>query len=159
MNGHLLMAFFNVLTFSNDGIYDTIHDEVSNMNVYKRELRIELMNTLYQYDLYQSDKLPFIPSFELEEANQMYHEVIENVKSIDDIIEKHLFEYSLYRLAFLDRAIIRLAVYEMLKTDLPKEIIINEAVELTKIYSNLDDEKQHKFTNRVLDNIAKTIKG
>jgi transcription antitermination protein NusB len=36
------------------------------------------MNTLYQYDLYQSDKLPFIPYFELEEANQMYHEVIEN---------------------------------------------------------------------------------
>jgi transcription termination factor NusB len=40
------------------------------------------------------------------------------IKTIDDIIEKHLFEYSLYRLAFLDRAIIRLAVYEMLKTDL-----------------------------------------
>lgn len=129
------------------------------MNVSKRELRIELMNTLYQYDLYQSDKLPFSPSFELPEASVMYHDVLSIVKTIDEIIEKHLFEYSLYRLAFLDRAIIRLAVYEMLKTDLAKEIIINEAVELTKIYSNLDDEKQHKFTNRVLDNIAKTIKG
>ncbi len=129
------------------------------MNEHKRELRIELMNTLYQYDLYQSDKLPFIPYFEMEEASVIYHDIVLMVKTIDDIIEKHLFEYSLYRLAFLDRAIIRLAVYEMLKTDLAKEIIINEAVELTKIYSNLDDEKQHKFTNRVLDNIAKTIKG
>lgn len=129
------------------------------MNVSKRELRIELMNTLYQYDLYQSDKLPFVPSFETDEASQMYHAIVEMVKQIDAVIEKHLFEYSLYRLSFVDRAIIRLAVYEMMKTDLAKEIIINEAIELTKIYSNLDDEKQHKFTNRVLDNIAKTLKG
>ena len=129
------------------------------MNVAKRELRIELMNVLYQYDLYQSDKLPFIPFFEIEEASVIYHQIIETLAEIDQIIEKHLFEYSLYRLSFLDRAIIRLAVYELNSTDLPKEIVIDEAVELTKIYCNLDDEKQHRFTNRVLDNIAKTLKG
>ena len=125
----------------------------------KHEQRIELMNQLYQYDLYQSDKLPFIPYFEIEGTEYIYHEITEMIKEIDKIIEDHLFEYSLYRLAFLDRAIIRLAVYELLKTDLAKQIVIDEAVELTKIYSNLDDEKQHKFTNKVLDNIAKTIKG
>jgi N utilization substance protein B len=125
----------------------------------KHQQRIELMNQLYQYDLYQSDKLPFIPYFEIEGTEHIYHEITEMIKEIDKIIEDHLFEYSLYRLAFLDRAIIRLAVYELLKTDLAKQIVIDEAVELTKIYSNLDDEKQHKFTNKVLDNIAKTIKG
>jgi transcription antitermination protein NusB len=129
------------------------------MNVSRRELRIELMNVLYQYDLYKSDKLPFIPSFEIEEAQSIYQQIIEKLTEIDQIIEKHLFEYSLYRLSFLDRAIIRLAVYELKFTDLAKEIVIDEAVELTKIYCNLDDEKQHKFTNRVLDNIAKTLKG
>jgi len=125
----------------------------------KHEQRIELMNQLYQFDLYQSDQLPFIPYFEIEGTDVIYHEITEMIKEIDLIIENHLFEYSLYRLAFLDRAIIRLAVYELLKTDLAKQIVIDEAVELTKIYSNLDDEKQHKFTNKVLDNIAKTIKG
>ncbi|MBN2300757.1 MAG: transcription antitermination protein NusB [Acholeplasmataceae bacterium] len=129
------------------------------MNVTRREIRIELMNALYQHDLYLSDGLPFIPSFEIEEAHESYNQIIESLDELDKIIETHLYEYSLYRLAFLDRAIIRLAVYELLKTDLAKQIIIDEAVELTKIYSNLDDEKQHRFTNKVLDNIARTLKG
>ena len=123
-----------------------------------RNLRIELMNVLYQYDLYQSSKLPFIPHFELEEASSLYSNILEHMNEIDGIIEANLFEYSLSRLAFVDRAIIRLAVFELKFTDLAKQIIINEAVEITKIYSNLDDQKQHKFTNRVLDNIAKSIK-
>jgi N utilization substance protein B len=124
-----------------------------------RNLRIELMNVLYQYDLYASSNLSFIPSFEVEEASPIFQQIIEHIQEIDEIIESNLFEYSLSRLAFVDRAIIRLAVYELKFTDLAKQIIINEAVEITKIYSNLDDQKQHKFTNRVLDNIAKTIKG
>ncbi len=128
-------------------------------NQEKHDQRIELMNQLYQHDLYLSDQLPFIPYFEIEGSDDIFHQIIEMVKEIDEIIEHHLFDYSLYRLAFLDRAIIRLAVYELLKTDLAKQIVIDEAVELTKVYSNLDDEKQHKFTNKVLDNIAKTIKG
>ncbi|MFA7055792.1 MAG: transcription antitermination protein NusB, partial [Acholeplasmataceae bacterium] len=86
-------------------------------------------------------------------------QIIDELKSIDQLIETNLFDYSLSRLAYLDRAIIRLAVYEMVKTDTAKEVIIDEAVSLTKIYSNLDDEKQHKFTNRVLDNIANSLKG
>ena len=47
----------------------------------------------------------------------------------------------------------------MMATDVPLNIIINEAIELTKTYSNLDDEKQHRFTNKVLDQISKTIRG
>lgn len=124
-----------------------------------RNIRIELMNVLYQFDLYQSSHLAFIPSFELEEASPIFSDIIDHLTDIDKIIEDNLFEYSLSRLAFVDRAIIRLAVYELKFTDLAKQIIINEAVEMTKIYSNLDDQKQHKFTNRVLDNIAKSIKG
>jgi transcription antitermination protein NusB len=129
------------------------------MKVTRRELRIELMNALYQFDLYQSENLSFIPDFELEEAHDMYHQIVDALKEIDQTIESNLYDYSLYRLAYVDRAIIRLAVFELLKTDLPKQIVIDEAVEITKIYSNLDDEKQHKFTNKVIDNIAKKIKG
>lgn len=129
------------------------------MNVTRRDIRIEVMNALYQYDLYQSDSLSFIPYFDLEEAQTVYFEVTEHLNEIDETIEKNLFDYALYRLSFLDRAIIRLATYEMIYSELDPKIAINEAVELTKIYSNLDDEKQHKFTNKVLDNIAKTLKG
>lgn len=129
------------------------------MSQSRREMRIELMNQLYQYDLYQSQNLPFIPSFEDEKIKEIYDDLIIHIKDIDQLIEDHLFEYSLYRLNFVDRAIVRLATYELKYDKTEKQIVINEAVELTKIYSNLDDEKQHKFTNRLLDNLAKTIKG
>ncbi len=125
----------------------------------RRDLRIELMNQLYQYDLYQGGEHPFIPSFELADAKVMYDDLLDHLSDIDQKIEAQLFDYRLSRLNYVDRAIIRLATYELFYTETEKQIVINEAVELTKIYSNLDDEKQHKFTNRLLDNIAKTLKG
>ena len=125
----------------------------------RRAFRIELMNLLYQEDLYTSENLPFIPYFEDTEVEDVYFKILDAKTSIDEIIEKNLFDYRLARLAYLDRAIIRLAVYEMMKTDTAHEVIIDEAVSLTKIYSNLDDEKQHKFTNRLLDNISNALKG
>ncbi len=129
------------------------------MNVTRREIRVEVMNALYQYDLYLSERLSFTPYFEIEDAENIYDELIERLDFLDEIIEEHLYEYSLRRLAFLDRAIIRLAVFEMVATDLPIQIIIDEAIEITKMYSDLDDGKQHRFTNKVLDNIAKTRRG
>lgn len=140
-------------------MYDTINDEVSIMKTDLRAQRILLMEKLYQYDLYKSENIPYIPSFDDEDLSNIYQKVILNVEEIDQIIENHLFDYKLYRLSYVDRAIIRLAVYELLKTDLPVTIIIDEAIELTKIYSNLDDEKQHRFNNKVLDQIAKTVRG
>ena len=125
----------------------------------RRELRIEIMNLLYQSDLYAPENIPVMPELDDEEIRVMYHDIMCHQSEIDHAIETSLFDYKLSRLAYVDRAIIRLAVYEMLKTDLAHEVIIDEAVELTKIYSNLDDQKQHKFTNRLLDNISRAIKG
>jgi transcription antitermination protein NusB len=124
-----------------------------------RAIRIEVMQVLYQYDLYHSEKIAFIPRFELEQSEPLFHHIIEHLEIIDEIIQENLYNYSLYRLSFLDRSIIRLATYELKYTELPKQIVINEAVELTKIYTNLDDQKQHKFNNKVIDQIAKAIKG
>jgi transcription antitermination protein NusB len=129
------------------------------MNEDKRNIRIDLMVNLYQYDLYRSEQLAFIPRFESEAARTIYEDMLEKLPEIDAIITKNLYNYRLNRLAYLDRAIIRLAVFEIMFQKTAKEIAIDEAIELTKIYSDLDDMKQHKFTNRLLDNIAKNIKG
>ncbi len=123
-----------------------------------RAIRVEVMQVLYQYDLYHSEKIAFIPRFELEESEPIFNDVIDHLADIDQIIEGNLYNYSLNRLSFLDRAIIRLATYELKYTNLAMQVIINEAIELTKIYTNLDDEKQHKFNNKVIDQIAKAIK-
>ena len=76
---------------------------------------------------------------------------------IDKVISDNLDKYTIDRLNYVDRAIIRLATYEMMYTDLAKTIIINEAIEITKEYTNLDDGMQAKFNNKLLDKIAQGI--
>lgn len=83
--------------------------------------------------------------------------ILNNQTVIDEMITKNLVNWSLTGLSYVDRAIIRLATYEMLYTDTPASIIINEAIEITKDYSDLEDGTQARFNNRVLDNIKESI--
>ena len=118
-----------------------------------------IMENLYQFDFNQSMEVSYEPTFEGDYESLIYDGIIANLNAIDNTIEEHLFNYSLKRLSFVDRAILRIAVYEIMFSELPVNIVINEAIMLTKKFSDLDDEKQHKFNNRVLDNIAKKIRG
>lgn len=83
--------------------------------------------------------------------------VIAVLDVIDEVIEKSLIGYSITRLHKLDLSIIRYATYEMIYDKLSPRIVINEAVEITKKYCDLEDGKQHAFTNAVLDNIMEHI--
>lgn len=123
-----------------------------------KNYRINLMYLLYQHDLYNSEAIKFEPTFTDDSEGTLFNDIISKLDDVNLIIENNLYNYSLSRLSFLDRAIIRLATYEMLYTNTPIPVIINEAIELSKKYTNLDDMKQHKFNNRVLDNISKNIK-
>lgn len=82
-----------------------------------------------------------------------------NLTLIDELISKALVKYTIDRLSYVDRAIVRLSVYEMKYEALPKEVVINEALLMTREYSNLDDDAQVKFNNRLLENIAGKIYG
>ena len=82
-----------------------------------------------------------------------YQDIVENLEKIDKVIGDNLVGYTIDRLNYVDLAIVENAVYEMLFSDTPIEIIINEAVNLTKKYSNLDDDAAKRFNNRLLDNI------
>ena len=117
----------------------------------RREYRKKVVFNLYGIDLLGKTKFN-----ENSEAGKTTIDILSKLKVIDETIEKNLFNYKLYRLAYLDKAIIRLATYEMLYTKEPKEVIINEAIEITKDYSDIDD-KQKSFTNRLLDNIKNSI--
>ncbi len=92
-----------------------------------------------------------------EYAFKMLKGVFQNLSTIDEIIKKVLVNYTIDRLSYVDRAIIRLAVYEMKYEKLPRNVVIDEALLITHDYSNLDDGAQVKFNNRLLDNIAKEI--
>ena len=67
--------------------------------------------------------------------------VITKKEQIDEIISNCLVNYTIKRLNLVDLQIIRVATFELMEKKLASAIIINEAVELTKIYTNLDDDK------------------
>ena len=123
-----------------------------------RDYRIQFMEALYQYDIYQDQALDFTPLLTEALDIKRFEDIVKRLKEIDQIIEKHLFNYRLNRLSFVDRAIIRMAVYEFLEKQVPGPVIIDEAIELTKIYTNLDDQKQHRFNNKLLDQIYQSLK-
>ncbi|WP_349401835.1 transcription antitermination protein NusB [Candidatus Phytoplasma solani] len=121
-----------------------------------RLLRIEMIKLLYQYDFYSND-LSF-QSKELEkEIKSIFQKIIIKLPCIDEIIIKNLYNYKLSRLNKVDKAIIRLATFELLEKTIPHAVIIDEAVELTKQFCNLNNEKQHKFNNKLLDEINKEL--
>ncbi len=117
----------------------------------RRQFREQVILYMYQYDL-MGEKRPH----DILKIEEKFDEVVKYLAEIDRVISRNLRNYTIDRLSFMDRSIIRYAVYEMLYTDTPKKIIINEAIEITKKYTDLD-EKQRSFTNRVLDNIKKEI--
>lgn len=115
----------------------------------RTEERKEAVFYLYQFDLMKTHNI----SYEGEFTKYLVDNIILNIEKIDELIKKCLTSYSLNRLSYVDRAIIRLATFEMMNKDLPYNVIINEALEITKIYTNLDEDKEKAFNNKLLDNI------
>lgn len=128
------------------------------MKLNRTEAREKIMIILYQIDLYDKDKIPYdLESLfheNLEIDNKFVRDIVDGVlekkDSIDKIISKYLENWDLDRLGKTDRAILRLSTYEMLYYNTPNVVVINEAVELAKKYS---DEKIVKLINAVLDKI------
>lgn len=76
----------------------------------------------------------------------------EQIAKIDELISKRSKDWSLERLAAVDRALLRLAVWELLEhREVSSAVVISEAVELAGIFST---EKSKKFVNGVLAAIA-----
>jgi N utilization substance protein B len=95
------------------------------------------------------DDFDAITSFCLE----LVKGVLPNLSEIDALIEKHANNWTLDRMANIDRNILRIAIYEIVFVDnIPKSVSINEAVELAKKYST---ENSFGFVNGVLGKIEK----
>ena len=129
--------------------------------------REKAMTILYQIFLYKKNNINYevdevinemLEDLEIEERkkidieflNNLINGVINNNNKIDEKAEKYLENWSIERLGLTDQAIIRIAIYELLYTDTPDLVCINEAIELSKKFS---DEKVSKMINGVLDKI------
>ncbi len=87
-------------------------------------------------------------------AESLFRGVTTDVEAIDERITKHAEHWKLPRMPAVDRNILRLAVYEMLRTETPPAVAIDEALELARRFSG--EESVH-FVNGVLDAIRKSL--
>lgn len=120
-----------------------------------REMAIQL---LYNVDFMQITLDEAKASIEnvSDDALSFAAHVLYDKVNIDKIIEESLENYHINRLNSVDLQIFRLAVYEM-KSGEAKAVVINEALELTKEYTDTGDKKAVRFNNKLLDKIANKI--
>jgi N utilization substance protein B len=75
-----------------------------------------------------------------------------NREELDRLLERTADNWSLSRMAAADRNVLRLGAYELLYTDMPERVAINEAVELAKRYGS---RQSAQFVNGILDRLLK----
>jgi transcription antitermination protein NusB len=85
-----------------------------------------------------------------EFVNKLVRGTVEHVADVDQRIAKHAEHWRMERMPAVDRNILRLAVYEMQHAGTPAAVVIDEALELARKYSN---EESVQFVNGVLDAI------
>lgn len=126
----------------------------------RSELRKIIMTSLYQISVYKSNKIKYeikdvikeLLEVENDFVNTVVYGVEENLDNLDEIANKYLKDWTIDRLGKTDQAILRMGIYELLYTDTPDIVCINEAVELAKEYS---DDKVKNMINAVLDSVMK----
>lgn len=124
----------------------------------RHEQRYKAMTILYQAFLYDSNNISYnindIIDTQMEEKNKFIEMLVSGViktrDKLDELANKYLDNWDISRLGFTDQAILRMGIYEIINTDTPDITCIDEAVELSKEYS---DEKVCKMINGVLDKV------
>ena len=133
-----------------------IGDFMEQLN--RSELRKKIMTILYQINIYEKNKIKFdvdsvikeVCEIDNEFVKDMVYGVITYKNDIDNLANKYLNNWTIDRLGNTDQAILRMGIYELIYTDTPEIVAINEAVELAKLYSD-DDVKN--MINGVMDKI------
>lgn len=87
-----------------------------------------------------------------EFAKALFNGVLEHLEEVDLRIKHQIKNWDFERIGDMERAILRLGAYEIIFCKTDKAIVINEALEITKNFSN---EASTKFINGILDGIAK----
>ena len=119
-----------------------------------------MMQAIFQLPFHEdgSQALDFILDTDMEEGSfqevqEDFERFLAHKEEVDTIIHDTLIGWDMHRLAKVDLAILRLAVYEMyFCDDIPPKVSINEAVELGKKYSTDDSSR---FINGILGSVYK----
>lgn len=130
------------------------------MTLTRSELRKKAMIILYQMDILndinKDTDIDELIKENLETDNEFVKDIVYGVITYKDKIDKlaneKMIDWDIDRLDKTGATILRMGIFELLYTDTPDIVVINEAVELAKVYS---DEKVKNIINAVLDKISK----
>ena len=131
----------------------------------RRENRKCAIQFLYQWELNKPDQVndalrAFIETLDEPRdyyafAEELVHGTLEHIEEVDAEIQAHATNWKFERIAKVDLSILRLAIYELLhRRDIPPVVSINEAIDLGKVFSNLDSKR---FINGILDQMKNKI--
>jgi N utilization substance protein B len=130
------------------------------MASYRHLARIAVMQTLFAYEFRQEKIVPDLESNCREFADKLTdfgfaHEILDGVlkhkKEIREIITREAPEWPFDRIALADRVVLEMGVYELIYSrDVPPVVAINEAIEIAKVFGDLNSSK---FINGVLSTI------
>jgi N utilization substance protein B len=128
---------------------------------YQRDVTGAALEELISRGVSSSEGGPSADSDETDGAPTAFtQELVEGVErerdELDDLLEEQAIDWHVERIAPLERAILRVALFEILnRPDVPDEVAINEAVETTKIYCGA---QAPGFVNGILGGILKRLK-
>ena len=115
--------------------------------LYRQELNPETVDTLLNSFWESSPSLPEVREY----TERVIQGTLLHLPELDAVISRYAEHWEIHRMAAVDRNILRLASYELLfLEDIPPKVVINEAVNLAKKFSQ---EKSGKFVNGILDKI------
>lgn len=131
----------------------------------RRENRIAAMQFIYMMEVNRTDDLnnAIRIFFEGREHPRDYYAfaqelvigVYDHIERIDKTIQQCAENWSFHRIAKVDLAIMRLAIYELLfRHDIPPIVSINEAIDLGKHFSDIDSKR---FINGILDKVKERL--
>lgn len=124
----------------------------------RSELRKKIMTILYQINVYETNKIDYKIEDVIKEVIEIDNEFVKDIvygvitkkEELNEIANKYLKNWTIDRLGNTDQAILRIGIYELLYTNTPSIVAINEAIELAKLYS---DDDVRKMINSVLDRV------
>ena len=128
----------------------------------RSELRDIIIKVLYQANLFDEAKINYdvdtLIKDQMEVQNDFVNDCVKGIldkkTEIYSIANSKLNNWTMDRLNKVDQAIVALGIYELKYTDVPSIVAINEAIELSKVYS---DEAVTKMINGVLDKVYHDI--
>jgi len=118
--------------------------------------RDKVLQSLYEIELGGSTAKEILKDKDIQKRYPHFKDLLagitESMSNLDNLLQQHM-DRDLSGLDPIERNALRLAIYEMLHSDLDKPIIINESIRLTKKYGAVDG---HKYVNAVLDKAIKS---